>query len=252
MEGCVVQPCCREPNIRRHVSQPRSQNWSHELRWNRGMRHGEKGGGAALWRSSPRRSVVSRAAMMLFPSNVLLLSVAGEATAPSKPRRAPKMVLLTRSGELEAGFGELDGAAPEEEEAVAAAPNLAVGAGGRGGQIRPAEFLPSPVRSAVELPRVVLRSCATELPPSLAPLGLRRRRYLQRCRALVIFCSCAAARCRYQRRYVSLASSARGRRKEGRKEGRREMVGPLAETKRRNLREMVGPTTINLHCEGCG
>lgn len=79
------------------------------------MRHGEKGGGAALWRSSPRRSVVSCAAMMLFPSNVLLLSVAGEATAPSKPRRAPKMVPLTRSGELEAGFGELDGAAPEEE-----------------------------------------------------------------------------------------------------------------------------------------
>lgn len=97
------------------------------------MRHGEKGGGAALWRSSPRRSVVSRTAMMLFPSNVLLLSVAGEATAPSKPRRAPKMVPLTRSGELEVGFGELDGAAPEEEEAVAAAPNLAIGAGGRGG-----------------------------------------------------------------------------------------------------------------------
>lgn len=135
---------------------------------------------------------------------------------------------------------------------MAAAPNLAIGAGGRGGQIRPAEFLPSPVRSAVELPRVVLRSCAAELPPSLAPLGLRRRRYLQRCRALVIFCSCAAARCRHQRRYVSLASSARGRRKEGRKEGRREMVGPLAEAKRRNLREMVGPATINLHCEGCG
>lgn len=50
----------------------------------------------ALWRSSPCRSVASRVA------SVLLLSVAGKVTTPSKPRRAPKEVSLARSGELEA------------------------------------------------------------------------------------------------------------------------------------------------------
>ncbi|BAS71674.1 Os01g0294100 [Oryza sativa Japonica Group] len=44
MQGRVIQPYAKDSHIRRHVGQPRSQKWSYGPRFNRGVRHREKGG----------------------------------------------------------------------------------------------------------------------------------------------------------------------------------------------------------------
>lgn len=76
-QGRVIQPHAKDANIRRHVGQPRSQPKRAEPKLvtraslqSRCAARGERRA-AALWRSSPRRSVASRA-----PS--VLLSVADE------------------------------------------------------------------------------------------------------------------------------------------------------------------------------